>query len=838
MVLSPLRLKYIERLLVLLKMQFLSMKTARRARCQWLYCLCLLIHFLGGCASATGRKKGLFRSSNQPVESSEVGGSSAVSPLSALPIGPDEVTKFPHLAPFRGNLLLAREALQVVVSGEQNSWTSVSGAGLVPLVVGVFEAQVVRGKKTFVRNPAMDGVMLRVECSKQCSPGFSVRLEGVEEIASDSSPEDGVSGISLTLVASERDLGDARASRGSEDAKKSVAQVRIQVGGDGPGIFVEALPTVHLRGRLAIEPVTGAGQNLLAVPEGNLIEGGDSKRLSYVQVEASGGQFLILPAPSSSVTLEGGVNGEVARVEAAKSPIRSWFYVGDRAVQNGFRAALEQEVGAPFGVQELKFDSSVADAGSLMMADSWLANDSGDPLLLLNLGRKPVLRLPVEAHAAEETPLPFVLRLAGVQAGAGVQKIAGKLLKVESESLEQVSFYGQPVPGNATADQGVQMPDMIAVAPLGSQAEQRRLFMRVVAGDGVSVVGAGIIRAQNWPIRMQLPQGVYEALFFKQSRGLICRVPFDVSRQRRQDSIPPVACGVAQRMAQPARLPSLADVMVTPADGTGNGIGNGNSFASVRNQRLGVEFGISPAGDEVAAGILQDIGKSDLDDAEIGRRVLPSGKRVVLLPCPIDSGVIENLRQTPLASNETTFALPVRRCSSNLQSDSWDRIEQMKAMGLNGVATAPLAKTGPLGSLGAGQYNPSDAVFPMEPVVRHSGAQVLGRAGTYISVDAARRLDANRVELTVKIGRASNISRFQNLAWGLRSLRVISRGAILSEARIQAGAKEYKMTFRMNAKNPIPVRVDLLGRFQGILASAFHAPDDFVVAETQLLDVK
>jgi hypothetical protein len=46
------------------------------------------------------------------------------------------------------------------------------------------------------------------------------------------------------------------------------------------------------------------------------------------------------------------------------------------------------------------------------------------------------------------------------------------------------------------------------------------------------------------------------------------------------------------------------------------------------------------------------------------------------------------------------------------------------------------------------------------------------------------------------------------------------------------------MAFRMNAKNPVPVRVDLLGRFQGILASTFHAPDDFIVAETQLLEIK
>lgn len=39
------------------------------------------------------------------------------------------------------------------------------------------------------------------------------------------------------------------------------------------------------------------------------------------------------------------------------------------------------------------------------------------------------------------------------------------------------------------------------------------------------------------------------------------------------------------------------------------------------------------------------------------------------------------------------------------------------------------------------------------------------------------------------------------------------------------------MAFQMNAKNPMPVRVDLLGRFQGILSITFHGPDDFIVAE-------
>ncbi|NBQ52780.1 MAG: hypothetical protein EBU49_04265, partial [Proteobacteria bacterium] len=601
MVLSPLRQKYIESLLVLLKMQFLSMKTARRARCLWLCGLCMQVVFFGGCASGTGRKKSLFQWSNQPVEPSKGSDLAGALPLVAVPIGPDEVAKFPHLASFTGNLLLAHNGLQVVVSGEQNSWTAASAAGSVPLVVAVFEAQVIRGEAGHVRSPALDGVTLRVECLKQCAPGFSVRFEGLEEIIPEAGSDAGASGISLNLVAKE---GPERGNQegGLRDEKKLIAQVRIQVGGDGPGIFLEAIPATNAKPRLSIEPLIGAGANSLAVPEGDLVEGGDPKRLSYVQVEASGGQILVLPEPGSSVAL----NGKAVRLEASnvsskeaskvapKGPVRGWVFVGDKAVQNGFRAALEQELGAPFGVQELKFDNSIADAGSMMMADSWLANDSGDPLLLLNLGRKPVLRLPVEtcanetcandASSAEETPLPFVLRLAGLQAGEDAQKIAGKLLKVVSDSLEQVSFYGQPQAEATIPDQGSQIPDMVAVSPLGSQGEQRRFFMRVVAGEGANVVGAGIVRAQQWPIRMQLPQGVYEALFFKRSRGMMCRVPFDVSRRRDPRSIPPVTCGVGQRVAQRGRLPSFAGVSVSPADE--------NTFAPVRNQRLGVDFGV------------------------------------------------------------------------------------------------------------------------------------------------------------------------------------------------------------------------------------------------------
>ena len=817
MFVSPLRQKYIESLLVLLKMQFLSMKTTVRGSSLWICMGLLQILWVGGCASGVNRKKALFFQSNQGLEVTKTVEAPGNMLSATLPIGPDESAKYPHLGPFRGNIFLARDGLQVVVSGEQTVWTPSAPTSLVPLVLGVFESRIIGGKKVYVRNPALDGVMLRVECPAKCPSGFSVRLEGLEE----SSPEPGVSGLALSLVS----------LAGAE--KKTIAQIRVQIGGGGPGIFFESLPAEGSKVRLSFDP-QGATGSLLAVREGDLIDGGDSERLSYVQVESAGGQVLVLPSAASSVTLSGNLIKVSGPPGASPMPTRWWLFAGDKAVQDGFHLALEQELGATFGAQELKFDSVVTGAGSMQTADSWLANDSGDPLLLLSLVRRPVLQIPLEAYSGDVTPLPFVLRLAGVLPGEHIQAVAGNLLKVLPEVLEQVSFYGQPESESLVSESALQLPDMVAVAPLGADADQRKILLRLVPADGVEATAPGIASTRQWPVRMQLPQGIYEAFFIVRSKGLMCRVPFDVSRRQGPGAIPSVACSPAQRVFQKMRLPKMDGVMVNPAAPA--------LISSVRNRRLGVDFGVSPALDPVTESILKGIGRGDPGDSDGGRRILPSARRTIFLPCPLNHGLIESLRATPLATNDTMFAVPSSRCSLNPHEDSWGWIEQLKAAGLRSSAVIQLPTMNlrkvPLGG------SVLDALFPMETVTRTkadsiiAGDPILARAGTFISVDSVRRIDPTRAELVVRIGRASNAARYLDPPWKLRRLRILSRGAVLSEVQLDAGRHEYKMLIQLNAVNSLPIRVDLTGRFQGTLANVFDTSDDFVVAETQLLEVK
>ena len=848
------------------------MKTAKMSLRPRLFCVLLATLFFAGCASGINRKKSYFFQSNQPFvfygdgDGDGVESKFSASPApSALPIGPFEVARFPHLAPHRGKVLLARNGLQVIVAGEQSSWTPVTAASLtsltsptspapngtlVPIILAVFEARGDAGKRTYVRNPALDGVAMRVECAARCAPGLAVRLEGLQE----ASPEAGVTGLSLRLVA------------GPEAVKKTLAQVSVLVGGPGAGILIESLPAEGGFGpvRLTFEPQTSPG-SLLAVPESDLVDGGNPKRLSYVQVEAAGGQFMILPAPTTAVAVTNKklrvTNGLHAAVQGAnlganlginptanQVPLRYWIFIGDQAVQNGFHLALEQELGAPFAGQDLDFSEALPRRESLAppSAESWLANDSGDPLLLLSLARRPIVRIPLETYSPDETPIPFVLRLAGNQVAEKFQKIAGSKLKVKPEILEQVSFYGvQTAPA--------QIPDMVAVAPLGAQRELRKLMMRLVSGEGGVSVGAGIIRVVQWPVRMELPHGVYEALFFSRAKGLMCRVPFDVSPRRDFGSIPPVACGPAQRGAQPSRLTAIPDIAVTPWT---------NPFSIVRNHRLGIEFKVSPAPDKGTVAILEGLGQGDLDHAEASRQVVPVGRRTILLPCPVDPGLLENLRATPLASPDTTFVVPVRGCGPEWQRDSWPVVEQMRGMGLNGAAMifpAEQNQRDPNQSqqnqIGMQGLTALDAVFPIEAIAptasgstanggeMPSALPVFGRAGTYLATGPVRMLAPTRGELTVRIGRALAGTRYLDPPWTLRHLRVVSGGAVLSEAMVDPGRNEYKMSFPVavstaRKQNATTIRVELTGRLQGIMAATLDSHDDFIVGETQLLDVK
>ena len=857
------------------------MKTTQMSLRPRLFCALLAMLFFAGCASGINRKKSYFFQSNQGFGfygdadgdgdgdgngdgdgDGDGDGSEFSAPPApfALPIGPFEVARFPHLAPHRGKVLLGRNGLQVIVAGEQSSWTPVTATSLtsltsptspapngtlVPIILAVFEARGDAGKRTYVRNPALDGVAMRVECAARCAPGLAVRLEGLQE----ASPEAGVTGLSLRLVA------------GPEAVKKTLAQVNVLVGGPGPGILIESLPAEGSSGpvSLTFEPQTSPG-SLLAVPESDLVDGGNPKRLSYVQVESAGGQFMILPAPTTAVAvtnkklrvthgLHGAVQGanlganQGSNPTAHLIPLRCWIFIGDQAVQNGFHLALEQELGAPFAGQDLDFSEALTHREPLAppSAESWLANDSGDPLLLLSMARRPIVRIPLEIDSPDETPIPFVLRLGGVQVAEKFQKIARSKLKVKPEILEQVSFYGvQTAPA--------QIPDMVAVAPLGAQRELRKLMMRLVSGEGGVSVGAGITRVVQWPVRMELPHGVYEALFFSRAKGLVCRVPFDVSRRRDLGSIPPVACGPAQRGAQPSRLTVIPDIAVTPWT---------NPFSIVRNHRLGIEFKVFPAPDKGTVAILEGLGHNDLDHTEASRQVVPVGHRTILLPCPVDSGLLENLRATPLASPDTTFVVPVRGCGPEWQRDSWPVVEQMRGMGLNGGAMIFPAEQNQReqNQIGMQGLTALDVAFPIEAIAPTassptgnagelpSALPVFGRGGTYLAMGPVRMLAPTRGELTVRIGRALAGTRYLDPPWTLRHLRVVSGGAVLSEAMVDPGRNEYKMSFPVavssaRKQNATTIRVELTGRLQGVMAATLDSYDDFIVGETQLLDVK
>lgn len=796
---------------------------------------------LASCASAMSRKRTSIIQSNRGVDGSKSGNSGSPAGAAPLPVGPEEVARFPHLAPYRGKILLTRENIQVVVSGEQGDWTMVPSAGTVPLVLAVFESRTVDDRKVFLRNPAISGVGIRVECQFRCPSGLGVRFEALEE----ASPEAGLSGISLLMVSNIPVPALAPASVPVDN--KPAARIKVAIGGPGPGILFEALPVDGTALRFAFEP--GISQGIqLSVSEGDLVEGGDVKRISYVQADSNGGQILILPGPGSPVSVS---PGKSTRIGGLPQPSRWWLYAGDKSVQAGFHAALEQELGSSFRSRTLNFPGAVPSAGIAGIgapADAWLANDSGDPLLVMNLGRRPVVDVPVETWSENETPMPFVLRVAGVQAGQRIAKVAGSLLKVESEPVEPVSLYGQPATTQVPA---AQVPDMVAVVPLGSASEVRKVLMRPVPQDGLEMAGPGILRARRWPVMMQLPFGVYEAFFFSRSRGLTCRVPFDVSRQRESGSVPPVSCDLARRIATPLRLPVFDNVSVVRFDS--------DKFTPVKNPTLGIEFKVFPEPDAATAETLRELGKVELEETEEIRAAPASSPRTILMPCPVDRGIIDNFRFARLGTAGTTIAIPVRQCSPDPRDTLWTLLEQVKGAGLDVRAVPAPESQAPVAARSG-----LDAVFPLEPIVassatgtdganKISGAaeiarspgipDVLGRAGTFLSVGAPRRLDMVRVEVPVRIGRAFTGSRYLDPPWTLRRLRVISEGEVLADVSVDSRRPDYNVPFKMDARTSRKgrarhFRVELAGRIQGVLGSILGVSDEFVVAETQLVEVK
>ena len=794
---------------------------------------------VAGCASAMSRKKSSISHWNQSVESSATGLAGAPAAQQGdgpVPIGPEEVARFPHLAPYRGDILLARENLQIVASGEQSDWTVIRSSGTVPVILAAFEAGLIDGKKTFTRNTTMGGVSLRVECPSRCPSGLGVRLEGLEEAV----PGAGLAGISLALV-SNLPVTTTQSSPANPHVPNvrqntPVARLSVSLGGVGPGVFVELLPDQGTNLRLASEFVTPGG-TVLPVREGDLVEGGDAKRISYVQFDGQGGQFLILPGPGSQVSL---LPGKSVRIDGAAQAARWWLYAGGKAVQAGFQSALEQELGSAFRSRQVSLEGAVQVPRMSSPADTWLTNDSGDPLLMLNLGRDQTLSLPVETWSMNETAIPFVLRTSGVQTGERIGKSAGSLFSVQPESLEQVSLYGQPT---ATSDGQVPapgLPDMVAVVPLGPASEMRRVLMRYVPADGLELTGPGMASVHRWPVTVQLPYGVYEAFFFSRSRGLICRVPFDVSRLREPGSVPSVYCGLAQRAAAPGRLPVMDGASIVMFDP--------DQFAVVRNQVLGVDFKVFPAPDDATRAILRGLGSQETDDGELEARFAPSGvTRTILIPCPLDRGLLESLRFTQLGRTTTTFAIPARNCASDFRENPWGVIEEMRAKGMDVRVVPPP---------GVSQWTSNlDAVFPLEPIIANGSGSAtdgvrpagipdgLGRGGTFISIGSARRIDTTRVQVPVRIGRAVTGSRYLDPPWKLRRIRVISEGEVLVEVPVDPKRQDYPLSFKLETRGAIKqsvrhFRVELAARVPDTLGAVLGVADDFVVAESQMVDMK
>jgi len=794
---------------------------------------------VAGCASVMTRKKSSISQSNRNVELSNTGLAGVPAALQGagpLPIGPEEVARFPHLAPYRGDILLARDNLQIVASGEQNDWTMIRSSATVPVIMAAFEARMVDGQKAFARITTMGGVSLRVECASRCPSGLGVRLEGLGEAV----PGAGLAGISLALVSNLPFSASETASQipniPNVRQSRPVARLSVSLGGVGPGVFMELLPDRGTNLRLASEFVTPGG-TVLPVHEGDLVEGGDAKRISYVQFDGQGGQILILPETGSQAAL---LPGKSVRIDATAQAARWWLYAGGKAVQAGFHSAVEQEFGSAFRSRQVSLEGAVPTPRMSSPADAWLTNDSGDPLLMLNLGRDQTVTLPVETWSANETAIPFVLRTSGFQTGERIAKSAGSLLSVQPESLEQVSLYGQPTATTDAQVPATRLPDMVAVVPLGADSQMRRVLMRYVPADGMEMTGPGMVSVRRWPVTVQLPYGVYEAFFFSRSRGLICRVPFDVSRLREPGSVPPVSCGLAQRAPAQGRLPVLESASIVKFDP--------DQFAVVRNPVLGVDFKVFPAPDAATRGILRGLGSQETDDGELESRFAPSGgPRTILIPCPLDRGLLESLRFTQLGRMTTTFAIPARNCSSDFRENPWEVIEQMHAKGMYVRAVPPPGASHWMSNL--------DAVFPVESIITSGTGSAkdevspagipdaLGRGGTFLSIGSARRIDKTRVQVPVRIGRAVKGSRYLDPPWTLRRIRVISEGEVLVEVPVDPKRQDYPLSFKLETRGAIKqsvrhFRVELAARVPDTLGAVLGVADDFVVAESQMVDMK
>jgi hypothetical protein len=907
------QIKAIESWMVLLKISFLSMERAVgtgvcsacaaagvwRIRSRYRFDFGMLAIVLGflliftACASSANRKRQTAMRSEQslvepgsgkrPDEAMSLGvggsqtqsaplpeipsGSESAKPhqIDVLPIGPDEVQRFPFLAPYRGFILLVKGRLFVVVDAQQLDWvqgtpstpdTSVTATGLpaqntvkrpaqptilssaqsvahIPLVTAVFN---IRPDGKALRNIAAESVGIAIDCQHACDGGAAraaFRLSGLAEYGTNP----GASGLSTGLIMR------------SGGVESPVAQIRVFLADVGPALGVEIdrplLPNAQLR--FAIEPKSSGPGTILVVSEDHFVEGGDASRLSYAQGLVATSQYLVLPGSDSHLLIDRGLPIAAHRIRKGPQKVpdfesdflpsgfsrirvlpgegarlaKTLIFTGEEATQNGFKYALDRELGDEAnsvldglvftGLESMGENITDAPSSYELRADvrsaGLITNESGDPLLM--------------AMKSEGLKVKFPTSRFG-----------------SNEKLNEVTFdLSSGIPA-----------DIVAVVPIGSAREQRQLLMQASTGEGVTVISRGVVAASRWPVQMRLPNGVYEAFYLARGKGILCRVPFDVSRQRENSATSPVRCGPATRSFSsgtakpPLRLASLDDVgsrSFLPA-----------ALFSIRNERLDLEFKVAPTPSSSVREIFQRLGDSEHDFPETPGLGSAWAPRSVVFPCSNGDGLTALLKSVRIALQGAINFFPFYSCGdSRVDAASLDTAEAMKNLGLKVLLLPPLVS-----SLLEQRLSLIDRLFAWEPLFRQSTAAPgeasagdypppsLGRAGTFIEVTGMRRLDSMQVEATIRIGRTARGLRYLETPWRPYRLHALSGGKIIGGWQLEPERSEYKLTFRVAARigskqTGQAVRFLVTGKMDGIVAYLFQASGEFPVASTQFLEL-
>ncbi|MEY4630438.1 MAG: hypothetical protein RIQ81_558, partial [Pseudomonadota bacterium] len=635
-----------------------------------------------------------------------------------------------------------------------------------------------------------------------------------------------------------------------------VAQVRVLLSDLGPSVALEVQrpPVANPQLRVALEPRSGVG-TVLVVPEEHIVEGGDLARVSYTQVLAGATQSMLVPGGNGQILVTGpgaitqgqsAVQAQFPRVDSnflaaamtrlriipatPDHSLRGAIFFGDEAVQSGFKHALEQELGNSYDVVTTgsagKTDAASRQQGSLEAG--WIGNDSGQPLLMVTGANGWQIRIPREKYSASETPLPLVFK-SSLPPGSidGLEP----LVQQRQEPLAEVTFESA---------QGL-APDLLAVVPIGSYREERKLLIKASPAEGMTPIARGVLAVTRWPARMNLPQGVFEAFYMARGRGILCRVPFDVSRQRIDRGMPPVTCspgwrGVAAAAGQkPMRLAEL--------DAVKSASWLPPNFFTVQNRALGLDFKLAPAPSPATQEIFRRMNDLDFDPPESLGPAPAAGPRFLVYPCGMGQGVMASIRSMRVAARDAVQVFPFHSCDGAYAD------EQALAMAedarRSGARVALLPST--FSSMLDEREPLLDRIFPWETLATGTGGdQVhplsIGRAGTFVEVTSSRRIDGDRIEATLKVGRMTRGLRYVDTPWVPRRIVALSGGKVLGEWVLEAARSDYKVIFRVASteagkQTRLPVRFVVTGRMDGMVAYLLQASGDFPVATTQFMDV-